>query len=134
MTQRGLCYECILAKDGRKPTEGHHPFGHDSKIVVTIPGNWHRAFDARRARRPEVLMRPGDNPIHQIAAAAATFGEVAGAAADFARRQGWPEWTAKLANILANAAASAAEWLLILAGRLDEWRPTWIDDMPKWHP
>jgi hypothetical protein len=138
VTRCGLCYECVLIDQGRKPVERHHPFGNDDPIAaeihVEIPANWHRALDARRARRPEVLKRPGDNPLHQIAAVVATLGEAAGAFADFARRQGWPEWVANLADIFANAADSAAEWLLILAGKLDEWRPDWIAEMPEWRP
>jgi hypothetical protein len=123
---------------GRKRTENSHPFGHHNEdvaaITVEIPGNWHRVFDARRERRPEILKRPGDNPLHQVAAAVQTLGEAADAFADFARRQEWPEWITKLADIFANAAGSATEWLLILAGKLDEWRPGWISEMPKWHP
>jgi hypothetical protein len=139
MTECGLCYECVLIQNGRKPVENHHPFGRDNdifaKIVVDgVPGNWHRALDARRDRRPQVLKRPGDNPLHQIAAAVATLGEAADAFADFARSQGWPEWTAELADICAHAAGSAAEWLLILASKLDEWRPDWIGEMPEWRP
>jgi hypothetical protein len=75
MTRRGCCYECTLARDGRKRTEGHHPFGRDNPPVAEIPGNWHRALDARRARRPEILKRPGANPLHQIAAIIATLGD-----------------------------------------------------------
>ena len=139
MTRRGRCYECTLIQDGRKCTEDHHPFGRDNSIVagisLEIPGNWHRAFDARRARRPDILKRPGDNPLHQIAAAVATLGEAADVVADVARSEAWPDWIAELAEIFANAAGSAAEWLLVLAGKLDEWRgPTWIEEMPKWRP
>jgi hypothetical protein len=135
MTKHGLCYECMLIQIGRKGTEDHHPFGRDNEIVAAIPGNWHRALDARRAQRPEVLRRPGDNPLHQLAADVATLAEAASAVADFARRQRWPEWVAELANIFANAADAAKEWLLILAGKLDEWcGPAWIGEMPKWRP
>jgi hypothetical protein len=139
MTRCGLCYECVLIDQGRKPVERHHPFGGDNPIVVEIdveiPGNWHRALDARRARRPEILKRPGDNPLHQIAAAVATFGEAAEVVADIARREAWPEWIAGLADIFANAAASTSDWLLVLAGKLDEWRgPAWIEEMPRWQP
>ncbi len=37
MTKRGLCYECMLIQDRRKPLEAHHPFGRDNRarIVVT---------------------------------------------------------------------------------------------------
>jgi hypothetical protein len=139
MTKRGLCYEHTRIQDGRKPLEDHHPFGRYNKIVERIvvqevPGNWHRALDARRDRRPEILKRPGENPLHRIAAAVATLGEAADAFVDFARRQGWPEWITALADFLASTADSATEWLLILAGRLDEWRPGWIGEMPKWRP
>jgi hypothetical protein len=139
MTRCGLCYECVLIEQGRKPVERHHPLGRDNPIVagisVEVPGNWHRALDARRARRPEILKRPGDDPLHQIAAAVATFGEAADVVADVARREAWPEWIAGLAEIFANAAGSAADWLLVLADTLDEWLgPTWIEEMPKWRP
>ena len=141
MTRRGCCYECMLARDGRKRTEGHHPFGRDNpavaEIVVEIPGNWHRALDARRERRLKILKRPGDNPLHQIAAVVATLGEAADTLADYARRQEWPEWVAALADLFAKAAGAAADWLLILAGNLDErFGATWAEDldMPPWHP
>jgi hypothetical protein len=135
MTRHGLCYECMLIDKGKKPAELHHPFGRDNHavvgIVVEIPGNWHRALDRRRSERPEILKRPGDNPLHQIAAALATFGEAAEVLADSARRQGGPEWVANLAEVFANAAASATEWLLILASKLEEWHgAAWIDAMP----
>jgi hypothetical protein len=133
------CYECRLESRGRKRTEGHHPFGRDNpavaEIVVEIPGNWHRVLDTRRAGRPEILKRPGDNPLHQIAAIVATLGEAADALADYARRQGWPEWVVALADLFAKAAGGAADWLLILAGNLDErLGPTWAEDleMPRW--
>ena len=139
MTRHGLCYECMLIDKGQKPTERHHPFGRDSHtvdgIVVEIPGNWHRALDRRRSERPEILRRPGDNPLHQIAATVATFGEAADAVADVARRQGWPVWVANLADVFAKAAVSATDWLLILAGKLEEWcGPAWFAEMPRWQP
>jgi hypothetical protein len=139
MTRCGFCYECVLIGQGRKPTERHHPFGQDNstvaEIAVAIPGNWHRALDIRRSRRPHILKRPGDNPLHQIAAAVATLGEAADVVADVARREVWPEWIAELAHIFANAAASTSDWLLVLAGKLDEWRgPAWVGEMPRWQP
>jgi hypothetical protein len=141
MTQHRRCYECGLARDCRKLTEGHHPFGRDNravaKIVVEIPGNWHRALDARRARRAEILKRAGDNPLHQIAAVVATLGEAADALADFARRERWPQWAATLADLFAAAARAASDWLLILAGNLDErLGADWAEDLdmpPLWH-
>jgi hypothetical protein len=137
---RGLCYECTKASRGHKRTEKHHPFGRDNPAVanidVEIPGNWHRALDARRARRPEILKRPGDNPVHRVAAVVGTVSEAADAFADFARRQQWPNWVVKLADIFAGAAGNAADWLLILAGKLDEHLgPEWWvqhGDIPPW--
>jgi hypothetical protein len=139
MTRHGLCYECVLIEKGRKPTERHHPFGRDdataAEITVEIPGNWHRALDSRRAQRPEILKRPGDNPLHQIAAVIVTFGEAAETVADIARRHGWPQWIADLVGVFADAAVSATDWLLVLAGKLDVWcGPAWIGEMPKWQP
>jgi hypothetical protein len=141
MTRHGQCYECGLVRDSRKRTEGHHPFGRDNpavaELVVEIPGNWHRVLDAWRAHRPEILKRPGDDPLHQIAAVVATVGEAAGAVADFARREQWPQWVATLADLFAKAAGAAADWLLVLAGNLDErLGPTWAEDLdmpPTWH-
>jgi hypothetical protein len=141
MTQRGAppCYECMLADLGRKRTEGHHPFGRNdpafAETVVEIPGNWHRALDARRARRPKILKRPGEDPLHRIAAVVATLGEAADAVAEFARLEEWPDWVATIADLFARAAGAATDWLLILAGKLDErLGPTWADDMemPSW--
>jgi len=129
----------MLIDKGQKPTERHHPFGRDNRavagIVVEIPGNWHRVLDSRRSQRETIQRRPGDNPLHQIAAAVATFEEAAEVLADFARRQGWPEWVANLAEVFAKTAASATEWLLILASKLEEWHgAAWIDAMPPWRP
>jgi hypothetical protein len=141
MTRQGWCYECGLAREARKRTEGHHPFGRNdpafAEIVVEIPGNWHRVLDARRARRPELLKRPGDNPLHQIAAIVTTLGEATDALADFARLEEWPGWVAVLADLFAKAAGAAADWLLILAGKLDDrLGAEWAEDldMPTWHP
>jgi hypothetical protein len=136
---RGLCYECTKESFGRKRTEKHHPFGRDNpavaKIAVETPGNSHRALDHRRARRSEMLRHPGDNPLHRVAAVVATVGEAADALADYARRQEWPNWVAELAGIFARVAGDAANWLLILADRLDDkLGPTWVEhlDMPPW--
>jgi hypothetical protein len=139
MTRRGVCYECSREQDGRKGAEEHHLFGRHNEdveaITVEIPGNWHRVLDARRAERPPILKRPGDNPLHQVAALVATLGEAAAAFADFARRKKWPEWTAGLADRFAIAADSTATWLLVLAGRLDDrLGPEWDRDLdlPLW--
>jgi hypothetical protein len=141
MTRNGICYECQRTRQGCKPTELHHPFGrgnpHVDAITAEIPGNWHRVLDARRAQRPEIPKRPGGNPLHQIAAIAATFGEGADAVADFARRQKWPEWVAALCGIFAHGGQKVADWLLILAGKLDErLGPAWAEElgMPPWRP
>ena len=57
MTRHERCYECGLARDGRKCTEGHHPFGRSnpavSEIVVEIPGNWHVCLTAVAADAPK---------------------------------------------------------------------------------
>ena len=140
MTRHGRRYECTLARAGRKRTELHHPFGRDNpvveKIAVAIPGIWHRVLDARRNGRPAILRRPGDNPLHQIAAIVVTLGEAADAFADYARREQWPEWAARLADLFGQVAHSAADWLLILAGNLDvQLGPLWAEklEMPLWH-
>ena len=81
--------------------------------------------------------RPGDNPLHQIAAVVATLGEAADALADFARREEWPKWVAFLTDLFAKTASAVTDWLLILAGKLDERLDAeWARDldMPPWHP
>jgi hypothetical protein len=101
-----------------------------------MPGNWHRALDHRRAQRSEILRSPGNNPLHRIAAVVAALGEAADALADFTRREDGPEWAARLSECFAEAACAATDWLLILAGKLDEhFGPDWAErlDMPPWH-
>ena len=134
VTQHGRCYECTLARAGKKRTELHHPFGRGDpnvrKIIVEIPGNWHRVLDAHRARREPILERPGDNSLHQIAAIVTTIGEAAEAFADYARREQWPEWVFALANCFGQVAHAAADWLLILAGKLDDnLGPAWAEEL-----
>jgi hypothetical protein len=126
-------------QDGYRRTENHHPFGRYNEaveaITVEIPGNWHRELDARGGERPPILKRPGDNPLHQIASAVAALGEAVATFADFARWERWPEWAAKLADRFATAADSAATWLLVLAGRLDDRLGLEWDhdlDLPLW--
>lgn len=141
ITRHGICYECGRERQGCKRTEGHHPFGRGNPdidaITVEIPGNWHRILDARRANRPENLRRPGDNPLHQIAAVVATLGEAADALAEYAQLQKWPDWVATLCKIFADAGENIAGWLLILAGKLeDQLGPNWAEKfgMPSWRP
>jgi hypothetical protein len=143
MTRQGRppCYECMLARNGKNTTELHHPFGRGNPdidaITAETPGNWHRELDDRRARRPAILKRPGGNPLHQLAAVVATLGEAASALGEFARLQQWPEWVPVLCDIFSNAGQNAAEWLLILAGKLDDkYGPGWADEfgMPTWRP
>ncbi len=143
MAQQGQppCYECMLTRNSKKPTELHHPFGRGNPdidaITAEMPGNWHRVLDARRARRPEILKKPGDNPLHQIAAVVATLGEAAAALGEFARLQQWPQWVPALCEIFASTGHNVAEWLLILAGKLDhKYGPAWAEEfgMPKWRP
>jgi hypothetical protein len=130
---RGPCYECSPTRIGSKQTEQHHPFGRYNKdvrkITVEIPGNWHRVLDALRSKRPAILKRPGEEPLHQIAAIVVTIAEAVEAFSDFARRQQWPDWIAMLADVFAHAGHLAADWLLILAGKLDaRLGPTWTAD------
>ena len=96
-----------------------------------------RYFDAMRAERPENLKRPGNNPLHQIAAVVATFGEAAAALAEYAELEKWPDWVTALCGIFATAGQNVADWLLILAGKLDDQLgPNWAEkfEMPSWRP
>jgi hypothetical protein len=139
VTRHGYCYECSNVQQGRGPIEEHHVFGRgkpdSNKNKVKIPGNDHRVLGAKHDRRPDVLRRPGDNPLHRIAANVVTLGEAATAFAEFARLNHWLEWSIRLAVLLAAGADSVADWLLILAGKLeDRLGPGWADDlgMPLW--
>jgi hypothetical protein len=140
MTRHGLCYECRREAQGLKRTEEHHVFGRGRPDIdattVEMPGNWHRVLGAACERRAKLLKRPGDNPLHQIAAVSIASGEVAAAFAEYARGQIWPDWAAGLADIFAEADRSVADWLLILAAKLeDQLDPDWVEkiDMPQWH-
>ena len=96
LTKHGCCYECASGH----AAERHHVWGRaNSPAVVEIPGNWHRALDAMRGERCEALKRPGIDPLHRIAAVAATIGESAAAFADHVRRWEWAPWLADLATI-----------------------------------
>lgn len=139
MTRHGYCYECSNAQQGRGPIEEHHVFGRgkpdSNKNKVKMPGNYHRVLSTQHDHRPEVLRQPGDHPLHRIAATVVTIGEAATAFAEFARLNHWPEWSICLALLLAAGANSVADWLLILAGKLeDRLGPGWADDlgMPQW--
>jgi hypothetical protein len=139
---RWPCYECVSERAGKKRTEEHHPFGRNIPAfagrVVETPGNWHRVLHAQDANRPEVLKRPGENPLHQIAAIVVTLGEAADAVANYGRREGWPEWVANLGELFSQVAHLAADWLLILAGQLDEkLGSSWAEQLgmpPPWQP
>ena len=70
MTWRGCCHECAARADNRPVIENHHVLGRaQSDISVGLPINWHPVLHAPEKRRDEVLLRPGDNPVHRIAAA-----------------------------------------------------------------
>lgn len=139
MTRHGLCYECSNVQQGRGSIEEHHVFGRgkpdSNKNKVKMPGNCHRVLSTQHDRRPEVLRHPGDHPLHRIASTVVTLGEAATAFAEFARLNHWPEWSIRLALLLAAGADSVADWLLILAAKLEgRLGPGWADDlgMPQW--
>jgi len=131
---RGLCYECT---SGNK-TELHHVWGlANSPAEIKIPGNKHRVLDGLKAERLDELKNPGDDSLRQLAAAIATIGEGAAYVADYARRNGWPEWIANIAAFFAKAAKSGAHWLLQLTAALDHrFNGDWATalDMPPWRP
>ena len=136
LTSNGMCYECSRVELGRSRIEAAHPWSREvSPVTVDMPANWHRKLDARRARRPDVLKHPGDDPLHNVAAVVATIAEGAAVLADHARRQAWPSWIAALAELFAIAGRAAADWLLVLAGRLSEQiGADWMEalDMAEW--
>jgi hypothetical protein len=133
----GLCYECVT---GRK-TERHHPWNAASfpelKATISIPANVNQVLGHRWSERCDELKNPGDDSLRQLAAAIATIGEGAAYVADYARRNGWPEWIANIAAFFAKAAESGAHWLLQLATALScHFDGNWVTalDMPSWRP
>ena len=134
MTMRGCCQACASGH----VTERHHIWWKDnSPAVVEIPTNWHAVFNARWSERCAVLKRPGADPLHRGAAAARTVGEAAAALAEFAKAHGWPAWVATLAATFAEGMSSLANWLLLIAGRLDAaFGPDWAAKLgvPPWSP
>lgn len=134
MTKRGCCQACASGH----VTERHHIWWKDnSPATVEIPTNWHAVFNARWSERCAVLKRPGADPLHRGAAAARTVGEGAAALAEFAKAHGWPAWVATLAATFAEGMSSLANWLLLIAGRLDAaFGPDWAAKLgvPPWSP
>lgn len=115
------CYECLLTAAGKPHTEGHHVWGQaSSPVEVEIPGNAHRLLHASNGTRCEALKHPGDNPLHLISMVLATLADAADAVAAYAKCQDWPGWISTLALVLSAGARSGADWLLIVAGRLEE--------------
>jgi hypothetical protein len=137
MTVGGCCHECAARADNRAITENHHVLGEkQSGISVDLPLNWHRVLHAADKHRDAVLLRPGDNPLHQIAAAIMRGVDIARAFAGYGEH-GSPQWAIDLARTMANIGEYAANWLLILAGSLeDRLGADWFRDpgLPPWRP
>jgi hypothetical protein len=138
MTERGCCHECAARADNRPVIENHHVLGRrQSDISLDLPLNWHRVLHAPEKRRDKVLLRPGDNPLHQIAAAIMRGVDIARAFADYGEAHAWWQWAINLARKMANIVEYAANWLLILAGWLeDRLGAEWFRDpgLPPWRP
>jgi hypothetical protein len=135
MTRRGRCYACDMEARGLKPTEDHHVYGRDHPAKATMPANHHRALTALARGRRAALKRLGDNPLLNVAVLVAVGGEIAAAVADYAGRQEGAQWIAELASLLADAASSAADWLLWLDGWLaDRLGPDWHREAESWRP
>jgi hypothetical protein len=139
MTKRGCCHECAARADGRSIVERHHVLGRaiSDDITVDIPLNWHRVLHAAEKRRDEVLRHPGLDPLHRIAAAIMRGVDIARAVANYGQSQGWRQWAIDLARIMAGIGEHAANWLLILAGALEEQHGAdWAAalELPEWRP
>ena len=136
MTWRGCCHECAARADNRPVIENHHVLGRaQSDISVGLPINWHPVLHAPEKRRDEVLLRPGDNPVHRIAAAIMRGVDIARAFADYGETHGSWQWAIDLARTMADIGEHAANWLLILAGWLeDRLGAEWFRKLPPWQP
>jgi hypothetical protein len=136
MTWRGCCHECAAQADGRSTHERHHALGRAvSDITVDIPLNWHRVLHAPERRRDGVLLRPGEDPLHKTAAFIMRGVDFARAFADYGETHGWWPWAIDLARKMADIGENAANWLLILAGWLeDRIGAEWFRELPRWQP
>jgi hypothetical protein len=136
MTRRGCCHECAALADGRSTLEDHHVLGRAvSDITADTPLNWHRVLHAAEKGRDEVLLRPGTDPVLGIAAAIMRGVDIARAVADYGETHGLWQWAINLARTLADIGEYAANWLLILAGWLEERHGAeWFRELPPWRP
>lgn len=136
MTRRGCCLECAARADNRTATENHHVLGRgQSDISVDLPINWHGVLHADDKCRDELLLRPGDNPVLRIASAIMRGVDIGRAFADYGESAGWWPWALDLARTLADIGEQAADWLLILAGWLeDRLGAEWFRALPEWRP
>ncbi len=68
---RVLCYECLVAEQGRPRTEKHHfPNEDNALLIVMIPGNDHRILNERQRDWPEKTFRnPHGSPLLKASAA-----------------------------------------------------------------
>lgn len=119
MTRHGICYECFLRRAGKPTTEKHHVFGRDDPLTADLPGNFHRAVNARQAARQALLKQRSEDPLVEAARLITTIAELSEVGAEWALRAEW-EWLSKLLTIIADASRSAADRLLALCGRMVE--------------
>jgi hypothetical protein len=120
MTKSGKCYACRL-REQRKPTiEGHHLFGRSVPIVVMIPANEHRVFDALRESRYPLLKNPSSNTLINVAGLLMLFVEIAEVLYAIAARGQLPQWVAGLCDILIDRGREAVETLLVLSVNLQD--------------
>jgi hypothetical protein len=124
MTNKGHCYACRCRELGQAVVENHHLFGKTVPIIVPMPANEHRVFDALRLARIPILREPSNDPIVNAPALLMQFVEIMemqcmsrDARIGVGRREK-QTWADQIADILADKGREAAEALLAVAGYL----------------
>ena len=100
--------------------EAHHLFGRGVPIVVMMPANEHRVFDALREARYPLLKKPSFNTLVNIAGLLMLFVEISEMRYAIVAGKQLPQWVADLCDILIDRGREALEALLVLSVHLQD--------------
>jgi hypothetical protein len=120
ITKNGRCYACDLRERGKTIMEAHHLFGRGVPIVVMMPANEHRVFDALREARYPLLKKPSFNTLVNIAGLLMLFVEISEMLYAIVAGKQLPQWVADLCDILIDRGREALEALLVLSVHLQD--------------
>lgn len=101
---RNLCYECMLAQQGKATIERHHVIGrHNAPTTIGVPGNQHRRLsDRQRDWPPETWRNTQGDPALRLAAMCRSLKD---------HLECWVEWLDGIARWLEAASAALAKRL-----------------------